>query len=442
MNQIETKNYGIDTIIKDRQTDYFCALHQLPDEFATKKRHLVKYETLFQPSHAKYVHHWVLNECDLSFETEYFKNYTFPAAGTCAGMAGQTKEWEVIQRYCTKSTLAWATGGDIEQYIPEHLGYPLGGPDQSKFFFIQWHIENSDLDQNVREDASIRMFFTENYRQTEFGVMEIGALFNEASLAVPPKAKSLTLEYMCQKNQMNAIRGSNSELTIFAQFPHTHNAGVSFYSKIVRNGTEVEYVANNEYYDNAYQYINYLQNPVKIKENDEFLLSCVYNSEYSDKFILGGLGTNDEMCLNFVWYYPRSPVNSRCFSTISDKLWYNFFDNLNRTGQINWYYDSDRTFYQDSYKRIEESNLVNDPTKLEKMFDDFFKNAQRITFQDTTGVEVNSPINVQRIAKDACTDTASTTAVPATTSSFLNSSTKNKSIVGLLMLSILSAILM
>ncbi len=45
------------------------------------------------------------------------------------------------------------------------------------------------------------------------------------------------------------------------------------------------------------QYVNYLQNPVKIKRDDELLLNCVYNSEYTDKFIFGGHGTNEEM-----WY--------------------------------------------------------------------------------------------------------------------------------------------
>lgn len=35
------------TIKGDRQTDYFCALHQLPDDFATKKRHLVRVNRCF-----------------------------------------------------------------------------------------------------------------------------------------------------------------------------------------------------------------------------------------------------------------------------------------------------------------------------------------------------------------------------------------------------------
>lgn len=438
MNKIEIENFAVDTIIKsDRQTDYFCVLHQLPADYATTKRHLVRFDTIFQPSHSKYVHHWVLNECDISFDTEYFVNHTFPAPASCAGR-DTTKEWNEVLRYCTKSSLAWATGGDLESYIPENLGYPLGGPGQSKFFFIQWHIENTDRDQNIREDASVKMFFTKNYRETEFGVIEVGAQFNPPALAIPPKAKNLTLEYMCKKSALNAIRGSNKEITIFAQLPHTHNAGVSFYSKIIRNGTEVENVAENKYYDNAFQIINYLPNPVKIREDDELLLSCVYNSEYSDKFVLGGLGTDDEMCLNFLWYYPRSSASAQCFSFLPTESWIGLFDNLNKTGQIDWHFDSEQTFFQDSFKRIEESALMNDPAKMEKIFDDFFKNTGRIVYYDNKA-EYDGPIKVQRMTKETCSGT-STTASPSTTTNYFNSSTKNKGIVGFLVLGVLTAL--
>jgi len=38
------------------------------------------------------------------------------------------------------------------------------------------------------------------------------------------------------------------------------------FSKIVRDNKEIEYVANNKYYDFNYQYTNFLQKPVVIKK--------------------------------------------------------------------------------------------------------------------------------------------------------------------------------
>ncbi len=33
-----------------------------------------------------------------------------------------------------------------EQYIPEKLGYPIGGTaNELKYFYIQWHLENDEM---------------------------------------------------------------------------------------------------------------------------------------------------------------------------------------------------------------------------------------------------------------------------------------------------------
>jgi hypothetical protein len=88
-------------------------MHSLPDDFIITKRHLVRFDTLYQPSHAKYVHHWVLYLCqNLDFENVYLKNNSIPKPGTCAGTEGHTAEWDKVEKICSKNSLGWATGGD------------------------------------------------------------------------------------------------------------------------------------------------------------------------------------------------------------------------------------------------------------------------------------------------------------------------------------------
>ncbi len=50
-----------------------------------------------------------------------------------------------------------------------------------------------------------------------------------------------------------ALLSTNDEITVFTQLPHTHNTGVSLFSSVVRNGTEIENIANNKYFDNKFQ---------------------------------------------------------------------------------------------------------------------------------------------------------------------------------------------
>jgi hypothetical protein len=51
-------------------------------------------------------------ECPLEFETVYLKTNPVPTPGTCSGTQGSTKEWGIVEKWCNKATLGWATGGD------------------------------------------------------------------------------------------------------------------------------------------------------------------------------------------------------------------------------------------------------------------------------------------------------------------------------------------
>jgi hypothetical protein len=48
--------------------------------------------------------------------------------------------------------------------------------------------------------------------------------------------------------------------------------GRQIYSKVIRNGTEVEYLTNGKYYNFKYQYVNYLYKPVNL-----YPVSCNLN---------------------------------------------------------------------------------------------------------------------------------------------------------------------
>ncbi|GCB76722.1 hypothetical protein scyTo_0019186, partial [Scyliorhinus torazame] len=39
---------------------------------------------------------------------------------------------------------------------------------------------------------------------------------------------------------------------------------------------------------------------------DVLITECTYNTENRSTITWGGLGTTDEMCLAFMWYYPRN----------------------------------------------------------------------------------------------------------------------------------------
>lgn len=93
---------------------------------------------------------------------------------------------------------------------------------------------------------------------------------------------------MLNNFKKNLFDQTIKEVNVFATMPHTHLKGImdkgsmkgsrilltnfifqigkELYTTLIRNGTEIAYIANNRYYDFNYQYYNFLNNPVVIKQ--------------------------------------------------------------------------------------------------------------------------------------------------------------------------------
>ena len=207
-----------------------------------------------------FVHHWILYECPADFEQIYLVNNSVPDPKKCTD---NSLPWRTVEGLCNKISLAWAVGGDLQTDFPAKLGYPVGGSSQEfKYFFLQMHYENPEFKRDVRIYSGIKLYGTTNYREIEFGVFTAGTAADVTGIIIPPVTNALSIEYMCRENFFRNIFGPTGEITIFAHAPHTHLAGTQVFSKVVRNGREVEFIANNKYYDFNYQYINFLQKPV------------------------------------------------------------------------------------------------------------------------------------------------------------------------------------
>lgn len=75
----------------------------------------LKYDTIITPGNEDFLHHWVLNECDNSFETEFLNKNGVPQAGPCYSFHPSQKDgqWSQVMKYCTKVSLVWAVGSPL-----------------------------------------------------------------------------------------------------------------------------------------------------------------------------------------------------------------------------------------------------------------------------------------------------------------------------------------
>lgn len=104
-----------------------------------------------------YFHHWTFNECSKEFETVYLKNNSMPDPSACVKDNSMVDEWVSPWAYCSRTSLAWAVGGDRIQDFPDDLAYPLGGSeDEFKYFYLEIHYNNPD---KTASKISRRIFF-------------------------------------------------------------------------------------------------------------------------------------------------------------------------------------------------------------------------------------------------------------------------------------------
>merc|ERR1739836_250536 len=76
-------------------------------------------------------------------------------------------------------------------------------------------------------------------------------------------------------------------------------------------------------------------------------------------------------------------------------------------------------------KSIEESNLINQPERLEKLMTDLYKDSPRyeILYDSGTQQTLKGPINVERMSADSCEASANTDPSTTLSSTTLSSTT-------------------
>lgn len=81
----------------------------------------------------------------------------------------------------------------------------------------------------------------------------------------------------------------------------------------------VEIVNKDNHYDQMFQEIRMLREPVRVLPGDALINTCVYNTLSRQNMTFGGYSIRDEMCVNYMHYYPVAELEV-CKSSISDDV--------------------------------------------------------------------------------------------------------------------------
>uniref|UniRef100_A0A0K0FD39 DBH-like monooxygenase protein 1 (inferred by orthology to a human protein) n=1 Tax=Strongyloides venezuelensis TaxID=75913 RepID=A0A0K0FD39_STRVS len=303
--------YGAkDIIISNQVTSYKCFIRKIDDTILVKKHHIVEFEGFVSPGNEHIVHHMEVFLCvgsKLTDDMEY--------EGSCQGKRRPKKSSS-----CSKVIGAWAFGAGPFVY-PEEAGAVFGGKDFPAYIMVEIHYNNEKKESGIIDSSGIIITYTDRLRPHDAGIMELGLIYSDAN-SIPPGQKAFSMTGYCVPECTNYL--PTNGIYIFATQLHAHLTGKKLFTSHFRNGVKVGEVNRANHYSPHWQLIRKLKKFVHVKKGDYLSTTCVYDTEDKTNFVYGGYGINDEMCVNYIHYYPESAIEV-CKSAVNNATLEDFF---------------------------------------------------------------------------------------------------------------------
>jgi len=268
------------TQVPPQETNYWCKGFNFPD--LDRDYHAIKFEANLNNSAV--LHHMILYECE--------RPLFMDKPDVCNDMTG-----------CNQFVWGWAPGVS-DRCLEDHVGIRFGRTSRAaKHLVLQIHWNNPQLVADHVDSSGVTLVYTPRLRKHDEGVIMVGPM----DLTIPPNSTAHSeqghCDGSCTKNLPYPLQLTGSVL-------HMHLAGRRIWTEQYRDGKLLRELGRNDNYDfNSQEWIPY-SSPLTIMPGDQLKTTCVYNTVGRDKTTEWGEGTSDEMCLQFISYYPKTDFPS------------------------------------------------------------------------------------------------------------------------------------
>jgi hypothetical protein len=193
-----------------------------------------------------------------------------------------------------KLVAGWAPGGNNLELPPE-----AGFPEEkgTTHWVIQLHYNNALNLTGATDLSGYELCTTEDLRANDAGVVAFGS----TRFSIPPRS---TTTIACDYKLPSSFQG----VKLFNASPHMHTRGAAMSTEKLPGGTGTpEMVFEQKAFDFQSQ-SNY---PIQgsVAPGDVMRTRCTWKNP-GDTTIQFGEGTSDEMCFDFIGYYPNIPDNT------------------------------------------------------------------------------------------------------------------------------------
>lgn len=266
------------------------------------------------------VHHMTLFECSMSSypgpDSSSWDVWVKSNGAVCNSNLLTPRDWDS----CINPVAVWAIGA-TGQFLPEHVGVPIGGRNSAKYYMLEIHYDNPQA-KKVMDNSGFRLHYTRHLRHNDGGMMISGVSVSDTQM-IPPGQKLYRNVGICGPS-CTGVMFPEEGINIVSVTMHSHVAGRQMKLRHVREGQELERIIDDSNYDFSYQQVRQLRNETNVKPGDYLITDCSYETLTRRRPTLGGYSTKQEMCLSFITYYPRIEL-AGCYSMTPVKEFFETF---------------------------------------------------------------------------------------------------------------------
>lgn len=204
-----------------------------------------------------------------------------------------------IETQCVRIA-GFAIGND-ETCAPLNIGQFMDFTDSPNVIVkIEAHYDNTS-GKNQQDMSGIRVHLTPTLRPLREDTLVTGMGTTNRDFEIPAQQNDFPISSICPSVMTNNL---DHPIYVYKFNPHMHRYGTNLVTEHYRCGKKIGEIGrvNSYEFDNQQSYG--LATPVKILPGDAMVTTCKFNTMQAQKSILGGEETSDEMCLNFLGYYP------------------------------------------------------------------------------------------------------------------------------------------
>ncbi|CAL4059288.1 unnamed protein product [Meganyctiphanes norvegica] len=274
---------------------FWCNIFRRPD--IKLKHHIVRYEPVIASAVKPFIQHMMVYECwsgSVDYDKEALEAMVDQDGQVCSKIGGQS-----ATASCNHIMLAW-TRGSKGLTFPAEAGYPLT-PDGPRFYMLEVHYNSQG--HNFWDSSGINIIYTSELRMKDAGLLSVGVAPNWKQL-IPPLQPHIFSEGHCVSEcTQNALPPQG--IHVFGAMHSTHLLGTSVRVRHIRHGEELPSVTQDTNHNPQYQDYRAIHNPRKILPGDHLITECSYSSRNRTLITIGGVKSQDETCLSFLFYWPK-----------------------------------------------------------------------------------------------------------------------------------------